>query len=148
MEPGIALKTLCVCLRLHRITVVYCGRVKSTCLGAGRWQVAERKVVEEADGKWENTEECINREPFSASRSSIILQAVTYRFYLFCFVRPRFPLLVLARPATDHSAHTPTTTLFQYRSNLRRRYEGYSRKYTYLSKSNPQFVSLTEKYLF
>ncbi len=79
-----------------------------------RRQVAEQKVVEEADGKWENTGECINREPFSASRSSIILQAVTYRFYLFCFVRLRFLFLVLARLATDHIAHTPTTTLFHY----------------------------------
>ena len=30
----------------------------------GRWQVGERQVVE-ADGKWENTKECINREPLS-----------------------------------------------------------------------------------
>ncbi len=89
------------------------GRVKSACLGAGRWQVAERKVVEEADRKWENTEECINKEPFSASRSSIILQAVTYRFYLFCFVCSRFLFLVWARPATDHGAQTHTTILFQ-----------------------------------
>ena len=43
---------------------------------------------------------------------SIHLQAITYSFPLLCFAR--FPLLVSARPATDHSAHTPFTTLFQY----------------------------------
>ena len=39
------------------------------------------------------------------SRSiSINLHAITYRFPLLYFAR--FPFLVLARPATDHSAHT------------------------------------------
>ena len=46
-----------------------CGRVKSNASEqaggqVGRWQVGERQVVE-ADGKWENTKECINREPLS-----------------------------------------------------------------------------------
>ena len=35
--------------KIYLLVSVYCGRVKSTCLGAGKWQVAERKVVEEAD---------------------------------------------------------------------------------------------------
>ncbi len=67
----------------------------------------------EADGKWEKTEESINREPFSCI--SIILCAITYRFGPSCILCPRFPLVVLARPATDHSAHTPITTLSHWR---------------------------------
>ena len=39
---------------------MYCGGVRSTCLGAGR-----KAGGKEPDGKWEKTEECINREPFS-----------------------------------------------------------------------------------
>lgn len=55
-----------------------------------------------ADGKLENTEECINREPFPASRSSFFEQLYT-AFSLFCF--DCFSLLVLARPATDYIAY-------------------------------------------
>ncbi len=35
-------------------------------------------------------------------------------FFPFCFVWLRFSLLVLASSATDHRAHTPTTTPFHY----------------------------------
>ncbi len=55
------------------------------------------------DGKRENTEESINTEPFSASRSSSFRHLQTV-FPLPCFAR--FSLLVLARPATDYSTHT------------------------------------------
>ena len=41
-----------------------CEGVKSTCLGVGRWRVAKKAGGKEADGKWEKTEKCINREPF------------------------------------------------------------------------------------
>ncbi len=45
--------------------VGYYDGMKSACLGASRWQVVGRQVVEEVGGKWENTKECINREAVS-----------------------------------------------------------------------------------
>ncbi len=37
---------------LLSVISTYCGRVESTCLGAGRWQVAKRQAGgKEADGK-------------------------------------------------------------------------------------------------
>ncbi len=57
----------------------------------------------ETDRKRENTGEYINREPFSAFRSSSFRQLHAV-FSLLRFTH--FLFLVLARPATDHSAHT------------------------------------------
>ena len=57
----------------------------------------------EVDEKWENIEECINRELFSTSRSLFFRQLHTV-YPFFCFAR--FLLLVLAQPATDYSVHT------------------------------------------
>ncbi len=65
-----------------------------------------------ADRKRENTEECIHREPFFASRSSFFRQLHTV-FLVLCFAR--FFLLVLTRLANDHGAHNPTTTFFHWR---------------------------------
>ncbi len=70
-----------------------------------KYMLRSRQVAggKEADEKQKNTEEYINREPFSASRSSSFRQVLN----VFPPLRfARFPLLVLARPATDHSAHT------------------------------------------
>ena len=77
-----------------------------------RYMPRSRQVAggREADGKWEKTEKCINRELFSISRSSSsrqlhsvfpfsVLLAFLFRFWLGL-------LLTIAR--------TPTTTLFQY----------------------------------